>query len=136
MSTYLFRDFYVYLFVFICIFICISVISIRLKNISVWVFFCKLAAYIQNSFIEKFFWALWELSGILFLDILIILILLFITLHMRITSYWKSKETLSEEVLRCSSKNLFLKSYSKFIVISEKVAWQIVLEFWTILCGR
>ena len=136
MSTYLFRDFYVYLFVFICIFICVSVISIRLKNISVWVFFCKLAAYIQNSFIEKFFWALCELSGILFLDILIILILFFITLHMRITSYWKSKETLSEEVLRCSSKNLFLKSYSKFIVISEKVAWQIVLEFWTVLCGR
>ena len=48
--------FQTYLFVFICIFICMSVILIKLKNISVWVFFCKLAAYFQNSSLEEYFW--------------------------------------------------------------------------------
>ena len=43
------------LYVFISIFICISINSIKLKNISLWVFFCKLAAYFQNNFLEEYF---------------------------------------------------------------------------------
>ena len=67
----------IYLFVFIYIYF-ISVISIKLKNISAWVFSCELAAYFQNTFLEEY---LREFSGILFFDLFIILLLFFIILH-------------------------------------------------------
>ena len=63
---------------FICIYLYISVISIKLKNISAWVFSCELAAYFQNTFLEEY---LRKLSVILFFDLFVILLLFFIILH-------------------------------------------------------
>ena len=79
---------------------------------SAWVFFCKLAVYFQNSFSEECF--VRKLSGILFFDLLIILLLFFIIWSLYdsslwITSCWKSKETFSETGLWYSSKDLVIK---------------------------
>ena len=118
----------IFILLFLCIFMCsylcifcINLISIQLKNISAWGFFCKLAAYFQNSFLQEY---LRGFLGILFFDLFIILLLFVIIVHCRSLLFEKVKR-FSEAVIRFSLKKLSNNTVNLWEcrrVISEKVA--------------
>ena len=116
-------DFNIHKDIFACLFSIHNTISssIQLKNISVWGFFCKLATYFQNSFLQEY---LRGFLGILFFDLFIILLLFVIIVHCRSLLFEKVKR-FSEAVIRFSLKKLSNNTVNLWEcrrVISEKVA--------------